>query len=322
MANLQSQFERFHNIIKIDFDDSKPLREKRDLIVNNLRDGLKKLIPISTPSFSPFNQGSYDLATGVEPLKGEDYDIDVGIILNFSRFLYKPVEIKELVCSALQIGQRKVEIKRPCVRVQYLQNGEKRFHVDLAIYSTDIDRQGNEINYIAKGFPGSYEDKKIWELSEPFKLKTLLRSKFSNDLDRYQFRRTIRYLKRWKDYIFTSTGAGRPTGIALTACCYNFFIPQKSYVYNYQNYQYNDLLALQNVVSGMISTFDDDQISVMLPVQPYNDLFEKMTRRQMREMKLRLIYFQIVLNNVIHEYDISTACYKLQGVLGDDFPSI
>jgi hypothetical protein len=89
MANLQSQFNKFHDAIKIDFDGNQPLRDKRDLIVKNLRDGLKKIFyPNYPPTFSSFNQGSYDLHTGVEALSGEDYDIDVGIIFNFSKSEY------------------------------------------------------------------------------------------------------------------------------------------------------------------------------------------------------------------------------------------
>lgn len=323
MVNLQTQLTKFHNTIKIDFDDNKELREKRDLIISNLREGLKKLSLNNTPTFEHFNQGSYDLATGVEPLSGEDYDIDVGIIFDLTKINYKPVEVKEWVYKALNTGARTVEIKRPCVRVQYHYNGEKSFHVDLAIYSSDKDYRGNEINHIAKGFIGSSEDKKVWELSEPFKLKELLKSKFTDSSDREQFRRVIRYLKRWKDYNFSSTVAGRPTGIALTACCYKLFIPKKDYIYSYNSYtcQYNDLKALQSVVNGIIDMFNwNNQISVKLPVQPYNDLFEKMSNNQMALMKEKLMKLKDTLVSVSIDNNTSIACSKLQKVFGKDFP--
>ncbi|RCJ20244.1 hypothetical protein A6S26_05845 [Nostoc sp. ATCC 43529] len=329
MVNLQTKFNDFHQAIKIDFDDNAPLREKRKLIVDDLRGGLNKLFlnqGYRPPTFEHFNQGSYDLATGVEPIIGDDYDIDVGIIFNFSKDDYRPVKVKEWVYYALRTGTRTVEIKRPCVRVQYHQNGAKWFHVDLAIYSRDKDYLGNEINHIAKGFISSSEDKKFWELSEPFKLKELLKSKITDNLDREQFRRIIRYLKRWKDYNFFSTGAERPTGIALTACCYNFFTPQKDYIYNTSTYtyspQYNDMQALYNVVNGIISMFSwNNTITVNLPVKPYNNLFAKMSNNQMGSMKTKLITLRDTLLSASNEYYLSNACTKLQKVFGTDFPT-
>ena len=321
MVNLQNQFNKFYNTIKIDFDDNKPLRDKRDLIINNLRDGLKKLFPTSTPTFDSFNQGSYDLATGVEPLPGEDYDIDVGINFKFSKNTYKPLEVKNWVYTALNIEQRTVQIKRPCVRVQYHFDNEKWFHVDLAIYSLDKDVWGNETTHIAKGLINSSEDKKIWELSEPYKLKELLKSSFTDSFDREQFRKIIRYLKRWKDYNFSSTVKGRPTGIALTACCYQLFRTEKNYNYSSFSYQYNDLQALLNVVSGIIEMFSrNNQISVQLPVQPYNNLFEKMTNIQMISMKIELMNLQSALIAASNEPFTYNACTNLRKVFGNDFP--
>jgi len=325
MAELQTQFNRFHETIKIDFDGNKPLRDKRDLIVGNLRDGLRRLYPTNTPTFESFNQGSYDLSTGVEPLAGEDYDIDVGIIFNILKDDNNPVEVKELVHKILDaVYQRKVEIKRPCVRVQYHKQGEKHFHIDLAIYAygKDIWGRKNDTLYIAKGFPGSSQDKKTWENSEPFKLKELLKSKIPDNSDREQFRRVIRYLKRWKDYNFSVIGTERPTGIALTACCYHLFSVQKDYNHYTRTNQYNDLRALLNVVNGIANTFGwGNIISVKLPVIPNNDLFEKLSDKQMLNFKTKLNDFKTILTNATNDVQVTTACMRLRGAFGGDFPT-
>lgn len=316
MADLQTQFNKFHETIKIDFDDNTPLRDKRNVILKDLREGLKKQFPTNTPTFSDFNQGSYDLATGVEPLSGEDYDIDVGVIFNISKTAYDPVKVKEWVYNALNTGARTVEWKRPCVRVQYHKKGEILFHVDLAIYAKEISFGGSEKYYLAKGFPGSDEKNKLWEESAPHRLKELLKTKFNDNLDRDQFRRIIRYLKRWKDCNFSSTGKERPTGIALTACCYHLFIVQKDAL------RYNDLRALSVVVNGIINMFPlNNQIEVKLPVAPFNNLFERMTLNQRILMKQKLIALRDALNFASNEKSVSSACTTLRKVFGTDFPS-
>jgi predicted nucleotidyltransferase len=319
MANLQSKFLIFHDAIKTDFEDNQELREKRDLIVDDLRNGLRKLAIWPTPTFKHFDQGSYALKTGVKPLSGQDYDIDVGIIFNFSKTFRQPVQVKEWVCEILK-ARRKTTIKKPCVRVQYHQNGLESFHVDLAIYSLDRSYYGEEIHHIAKGLINSIEEYKFWEISEPFKLKKLLEEKFSNSFERKQFRRIIKYLKRWKDYNF-GTMAGRPTGIALTACCYKLFVPQTDPVFNDPNryFEYNDLKALQNVVTGIINMFaGQNKIRVDLPVQPHNDLFKKMTDLQMEFMKKKLIILHEALSSA-KDFPLG-ACAKLREVFGSDFP--
>lgn len=330
MADLQSQFIKFHELIKIDFDGNKPLRDKRDIIIDALKAGLKKKYPVNTPTFSCFNQGSYDMATGVEPLAGNDYDIDVGVIFNFAKDDVQPIVLKQLVHDILNaVYQRKVEIKRPCVRVQYHKAGEKAYHIDLAIYTQGRNYWGqmdSNTLYIAKGFPGSQPDKKIWEISEPFQLKDLIKNKMSNISDRDQFRRIIRYLKRWKDYNFASLESGKPSGIGLTALCYNFFNSEKDYLRNYFDgqyyYKYNDLRALLNVVRNILNQFAwNNKISVQLPVKPHNDLFEKISPTQMLTFKQKLETLKNTLDTVSREPQITTACMQLRSIFGADFPT-
>jgi hypothetical protein len=329
MADLQTQFNRFHETIKIDFDGNKPLRDKRDIILNALRTGLKKKFPTNTPSFDFFNQGSYDMSTGTEPLEGNDYDIDVGIVFNFAKDNYDPVNIKKIVFDILDAAyQRKVEVKRPCVRVQYHLAGEKAYHIDLAIYAKGKDFFGNLNNtlYIAKGKLNSLSENKLWEISEPYQLKELIKSKISDNSDRDQFRRVIRYLKRWKDYNSSFQGNGRPTGIALTALCYNHFTVEKTLSFNSSTnkiqYKYNDLQALTKIVNAIISDFTwSNKIIVQLPVRPYNNLFAKMTDNQMLIVKTQLQNFRVILNNANSDTQTTMACMRLRSVFGGDFPS-
>ena len=324
MANVQTYFNKFDEKIRRSYDDSSPLRQKRDLLLNDLRDGLRRYSQkhnIRIPRFEHFNQGSYAIQTGIEPLPGEDYDIDVGLIFHLSKNDYSSVQVKQWVYEALNTGNRTVEYKRPCVRVQYHRAGEVLYHVDLAIYSGSAYNWDNQ-TYLAKGFPGSGTENRIWEVAEPKKLVDTFQQKFQYKGDQDQFKRVIRFLKRWKDVNFSANGNERPTGIAITACALNWF--QRGARFNPsdgKNY-YDDLTALKNLAQAVIHQFSwRSRMSVKLPVPPYNDLFEKMSDKQMQNLKSKLEAFRDSLSQVEWTVESLTACQLLQDVFGDDFPT-
>ena len=60
--SLQTQFEKFHDKIKLDSDTKDELRAKRDILIKILRNSGV------LPSFEEFSQGSYGLHLGVEPI--------------------------------------------------------------------------------------------------------------------------------------------------------------------------------------------------------------------------------------------------------------
>ena len=214
-----------------------------------------------------------------------------------------------------------MEYKRPCVRVQYHRAGEELYHVDLAVYSGKVYNWDNQ-TYLAKGFPGSGVENRFWEVAEPQKLVEIFQQKFQNQGDRDQFRRVIRYLKRWKDVTFRAEGNGRPTGIAMTACAMNWFQVGTTYNLRTQRREYDDLTALKNLVGSILNQFNfGSQISVYLPVPPHNDLFEKMTNKQMQNFKIKVAgLYSIHLRNAEDAPTAFLACSALRRAFGDDFP--
>ncbi|MYK20371.1 nucleotidyltransferase [Candidatus Poribacteria bacterium] len=263
------------------------------------------------------------MGTGIEPLPREDYDIDVGLIFHLSKNDYSPIEVKKWVYEALHTGNRTVKYKRPCVRVQYHRAGEELYHVDLAIYAENPFNWDNRI-YLAKGFPGSAPENQIWEPADPRGLIENFQRKFQGqDGNRDQFRRIIRYLKRWKDVNFSANGNARPTGIAITACAMNWFqIGTRYNISDGKNY-YDDLTSLKNLAQAIINQFDwwTGRMSVCLPVSPRNNLFEKMSDKQMEIFKSRLEAFRDSLSQVELTVDTLTSCHILQEVFGGDFPT-
>lgn len=323
--HLQSAFFKFHESIKLhDSEDNKELRAKRDMLVDELRDYFKKKAEddknFPKITFSIENQGSYSMGTGNKPVDVEDYDIDVMVLFNISKNEYGPVEVKKWVYKALDKQFRTVDYKKPCVRVQYHKDGEEYFHVDLALYANDnVDGQ----TYLSRGKPTSATEYKKWEVANPKLLKEKINNRFSDADERSQMKRIIRYLKRWKDFKFKNSGDGKPTGIALTALAYNLFNPQIVRDAFDSSVKPNDLLALKNLVSAIKNEFNwSDSIQVSLPVEPFNNLFEKMSNNQQRTFKEKLEALESALQNAINEPDPYEASKVLRKQFGDDFPEI
>ena len=245
----------------------------------------------------------------------QEHDIDVGLVFNFTRTEQDPTEVKKWVYEAISNG-RKVEYKRPCVRAQYIKEGEKAYHVDLAIYCIE-----GEQKFIAKGFPDS--EPKTWEISEPERLKEIFKEKYNDEEDRNQFKRIIRYLKKWKDTNFSEKGNERPTGIVLTACALEWFNVSKTTDFHTGKNEYDDLNALKQLVERMNQFFQQDgELNINLPVRPGNNLFEKINQSPNHIQKFRdkLKEFKENLDKASKEPDPHEACKILNSVLGEFFP--
>ncbi|MCP9931103.1 nucleotidyltransferase [Cyanobium sp. AMD-g] len=314
MPLVQSYFENFHKIIKLDEDDEKAkLREKRDTLLQNLKANL----PAEVPVFEAFHQGSYSMHTGIVPLDG-NYDIDVGLVFDCSRSEYPdPVSLKKVVRDALNTHGRTIDIRRPCVTVNYIRDGEPEYHVDLAIYAMRND----DTLDLAKGKENSDVSRRIWEQSNPRELTRLICNACDDKVERAQYRRCIRYIKRWRDQHFSSGGS--PLSIALTVAAMHWFKPRFEV-----SGKAADLLALLDLVKEMLNQFRGtsstdgwhERLSVMLPVMPFNDLTECMTNTQMTTLQAKLESLRNSLEDAYDETLPEEACKIMQKQFGSDFP--
>lgn len=317
MKHLQTQFNKFHENIKLnDIDDNQPLRDKRDMLIKELKKWGKDN---EKPQFKFFNQGSYSFGTGIKPMSGEDYDIDVAIIYDLDIDEYDPVEVKKWIRDALTGYNRTIDIKFPCVRVQYKKAGEPSYHVDFAVYGNKLDFFGSiKHQCLARGKENSMDENKWWEEAEPEKLKEILNNEFSDKEKRYQFKRCIRYLKKWKDKNFSSAGNARPNGIAMTACTYEWFEPETE-AWNGEK-ELDDLTAMDNLVDSIIS--NNYGLDVTLPVLPGNKLFEALSASEAHEEDYikKIKKLSTALEKAKDEPDPHYAAKILRKVFGDDFP--
>lgn len=326
--SLQKYFKEFNKNIKMDYDEKSELASKRDILIKKLRDSGK------LPYFSELNQGSYSMYTGVEPLNKE-YDIDVGLRFNVNKDDYKePTELKNIIYDILQNHtEYGAEVKRPCVTVTYKKDGEIAYHVDLVVYAYENKEDTESQLYLARGKDNKPEER-CWEKSDPKGLVAFINSKYENEKeDRDQYRRVIRYMKRWKNLKFNSSGNAEPPSIGIALIAAEKFESSKEYNWLEEKYYYDDLNALINFAKEIqkmfipISISENDRVLYriyyylpsFLNFEPNTDVFKKMSASYMTDFKDKIDKLVKDLEAVKDEADEMEQCKLLNKIFGDDF---
>lgn len=311
--SFQPLFRRFHEAIQLKrFGENAELREKRDRILTRLRNNSKV-------TFEWFNQGSYEMGTGVKPLDG-DYDIDVGVVFDVDTQRHTPVTVKGWVHEAVKDHTTRVEWRRPCITVYYQEGREAKYHVDLAVlakaaYTTELR--------LAIGKQHSSADQQDWQRDDRRGFMQTFESRFSGE-DAGQLRRVIRYLKRWKDVHFSREGHAAPTGLALTVVAFKWFNPLKTAWY--QNAEYDDLGATLSLVrsfkAGFQQAYDHaaqrwtQRIALQFPNAPSDNVFARISDQQMTELYQRLEQ----LIKWLEEASVQSSTAPLRRAFGNEFP--
>jgi predicted nucleotidyltransferase len=312
--SFQSLFQRFHETIRLKRpNENATLVEKRDRVLKRLNDNL-------SISFTPFNQGSYAMSTGIKPVNdGSDYDIDVAIVLDINPRNNDPVEVKRLVYEAVYGHTSDVEWRRPCITVNYHRAGDVLCHVDLAILAKD---PYSGTLYLAIGKEHSSRNEREWQPDDRKGFMEAVKNRFDGE-DAVQFRRVIRYLKRWKDVHFASEGRAAPSGLSLTVAAFHWFQPMKA---SYYSTEYDDLSATANLVHSIRQRFGQvvdrslnryvPRLSLQFPTVPRDDVFERMTNQQMLEFHQRLEN----LSGWLEDARRTNTITPLRRAFGKDFP--
>ena len=316
MAKLQKEFKQFHDNIKLGtYEENKTLKDKRDLLIDELTDALKdEKVPDTDRklTFKKFDQGSYAMNTGIKP-KDNDYDIDVGIIFDITNDEYDSHKLKKLVRDKLaKQHNRTVVFNRPCITVEYSDG----YHVDLAIYS-----KNNDDLHITWGKEFS-KTNKCWYKSEPKELTKWVSDVSSIAENSAQFRRCVRALKKWKEKHFSDDGNVAPPSIGITIQA------RRAFCYSSDN----DIDALISIARSMKNSFIDQydaesesfkkSVIVSLPVEPYKDVYYKMTPNQLDNFYDKVDALLEALEDAEAESSESKASKVLRKVFGDDFPLV
>lgn len=304
MANIQKQFEDFHREILLDFEYTDLLREKRDRVVKRVRDALSR---DGRPSFDVLLQGSYKMKTGVKPLPGMEYDIDVGLAFNINDADYDANTVRNWVHEAVKGHTTDVQNRGPCIRVAYVGD----YHVDLVVYAR-WEQNGRQEHRLAHKKHG-------WRSAEPTELVEYVRvhaqSAFagtdSNGID--QLRRVVRYLKRWDDERVPSESSRKPSGIAFTLYAINHLTPAIDPFTG----KPDDLAALTRVATSAAA---GSRLRAMKPTQEYEDVFAKLSDDHMRSLIASFASLRDACLKAQSLVDPRAACEVLKEHLGRDFP--
>jgi len=314
--SIQAKFIKFHDKIKISREDSeyKDAREKDDSILKTIKSTLKDE---GYPVIEDFLQGSMSIGTGVKN-PCEDFDIDRAIVIAFDGSPDDPIKVKKIVLKVLEDrGFKNAKIKKPCVTADY---ASKNLHIDIPVYR----EQYGEYE-LAVGKKNSSEGNREWSDSDPKGLKDWI-----NDSSAYlgsaskklgQYKRIVRYLKRWRDNKFSTDVAKKVFSIGLTVMAKEQFSPSLD-----DSDKANDLVALRNTVDAMLSggyfSYQGDdlyKVRVHLPKSPWRDIFDDSSLNTGTQFYNKLKSLRDKLDKAIDETDLVKQCKILNQVFGNDF---
>lgn len=306
MANIQKYFEEFHNRIRVDYEMSATLREKRDIIIKRLQ---KHLLENERPDFREILQGSYKMKTGSKPIADLEYDIDVGLRFSFSEDENDAETVHQWVFEAVAGHTEKVEDRGPCIRVTY----KDGYHVDLVSYANWEDDFGNEQFRLAHKDSG-------WRPASPLELIDYVKSKrepFKGTEDNLskndQFRRVVRYQRRWIDEEILIESTAKPTGLAFILLSIERLQPTRTWTGTP-----DDLLALENLAISAANQVG--RIVAYKPTPEYEEMFSRLTDDEMTSLKMRYKVMSEALQAARETTDPVEACEILQKIFGSDFP--
>lgn len=307
MAKVQALFEQFHKQIRTSYEINETLREKKDIIVRRVKNHLEKN---NRPQCSEFIQGSYKMKVGICAVEGLEYDIDVGLRFSFNESKYTAAAVRGWVFEAVDGHTESVEVKPSCIRVRYADG----YHVDLVAYAWWDDDNRQEQYRLAHESDG-------WRPADPPRLVDHVldaRKSFANTEDTAtqtdQFRRAVRYLKRWNDHAMPFESKDKPSGLALVLLTEQHLkSPKQTW-----DGTSDDCAALEQVAQAAANTVG--RISATKPTPEHEDIFGGISDKGMTDLKKRFGELRQALVDAQNASDAQAACKHLRKVFGDDFP--
>jgi len=314
--SIQTHIDAFHDRIKLGRQDDayKKARERDDSIADAVKVSFKDA---DYPVVADFIQGSLATNTAIVPISA-DFDVDRALVIAADTAPSNPVDPKKTALAVLENrGFKNAKIKKPCVTADY---AAENVHIDFPIYKISGDQ-----HYLAVGKKNSDEEHRAWSAADPRGFIDWINdSSVHSDpakpkLD--QFRRLVRFLKRWRDHQFSESVARKVYSIGLTVIAREQFRAS----FNEDGFR-EDLKALRLTVENILNGGYFSQVEqgryrvrVTMPVQPWRDIFDGSSvdtgtqlRNKLQTLKEKLVEVEGLDNE-------REQCVILNKLFGDDF---
>ena len=289
MADIHNLFSKFNSEISLSPDKKENLRRGRDV----LRGKIKTWFADNDKQKPTFCwQGSFAMKTTVNPINGNEYDLDDGVYLSGysdadQESWPAPTTVHSWIKSAVNGHTKQSPVdKDTCVRVVYATG----YHIDYPIYIMQDD-----IAYLAHKRDG-------WIVSDPKAFKDWFIEKVQDSDE--QLRRVVKYMKAWKEYKEIPL-----KGIEITILVAN----------NFEIYEGHDEKSLRDTLSNIINTLSMN-FSCIKPVLPGEDLFDGVGETKKNKIIDGLTDLKDALDKAIAEDDPAVASDYMIGMFGNRFP--
>ena len=314
--SIETHFKAFHDRIKLGREDDayKKARERDDSITGAVKASFKAA---DYPVVTTFIQGSLATNTAIVPISG-DYDVDRALVIAADTAPSNPVDPKKNALAVLESrGFKNAKIKKPCVTADY---AAENVHIDFPIYKIS----GTQ-HHLALGKKNSDEENREWSAADPRGFIDWINDSSTHSdpakPKHDQFRRLVRYLKRWRDHQFSENVARRVHSIGLTVMVREQFRAS----FNEDGFR-EDLKALRLTVENILNGGYFSQVEqgryrvrVTMPVQPWRDIFDGSSvgtgtqlRNKLQTLKDKLVEVEGLGNE-------REQCEILNKLFGDDF---
>ena len=289
MADIHDLFKKFNNEISLSTDKQNNLRKGRDALRSKIKTWFTDHDK-QQPTFCW--QGSFAMKTTVNPINGNEYDLDDGVYLSGYSDINQdswpsPSTVHSWIKCAVDGHTQKSPVDNDtCVRVVY----EAGYHIDYPIYIMQDD-----VAHLANKTKG-------WIVSDPKAFKDWFIKKVQDNDE--QLRRVVKYMKAWKEYKEVPL-----KGIEITILAAN----------NFEIYEGRDEKSLRDTLSKIISTLNEN-FTCVKPVSPGEDLFDGISETKKNKILNGLTELKEALDKAIEEDDPAIASDYMIDMFGERFP--